>query len=398
MPNAMIFEELGITCLPTVDGHDITALRNTIKDALEYDGPVLVHAITQKGAGYKPATKDPELFHGIGAYNIQTGYPISEKPYSFTNAFSEQLLTMASRDKKIVAMTAAMSGGTGLKKFAEKYPDRFVDVGIAEEHLLGCAAGLAKAGYKPFVAIYSAFLQRAVDQMVTNVALEKLNVNICIDRAGLVGADGATHHGIFDMAYTKMIPGFTVLAPSCAHELKCALKTAASVDGPFVIRYPKGSAKDITDTGKVLQGQTKKEIVKLKIGKSRTLKKGNDIAILAFGDSVIDALEAYQMLKDRGIKCRVLDMRFVKPLDCEAIADAALCTHRILTVENGILSGGAGESVLTELSRMNLCDGLKFRALGIDDKFISHGEVDKLKTAANIDYKSIFDAAVSLLK
>lgn len=206
MPNAMIFEELGITCLPTVDGHDIASLRKTLNDALNYEGPVLVHAITQKGAGYKPAAKDPELFHGIGAYNIQTGYPISKKSYSFTNAFSEQLLDMATRNKKIVAMTAAMSGGTGLKAFAEKFPERFVDVGIAEEHLLGCAAGIAKAGYKPFVAIYSAFLQRAIDQMATNVALERLNVTLCIDRAGLVGADGATHHGILDIAYTKMIP------------------------------------------------------------------------------------------------------------------------------------------------------------------------------------------------
>lgn len=397
MPNAMIFEELGITCLPSVDGHNIEALQNTIKDALNYDGPVLVHAVTQKGAGYKPAAKDPELFHGIGAYNIQTGYPISDKPYSFTNAFSEQLLKMASRDKKIVALTAAMSGGTGLKPFAEKYEDRFIDVGIAEEHLLGSAAGLAKAGYKPFVAIYSSFLQRAIDQMATNIGLEKLNVNICIEHAGLVGSDGATHHGLMDIAYTKMIPGFTVIAPSCAHELKCALKTAQLTDGPFAIRYPKDEASDISDSGNVLKTKNDKDIKKFKIGTSRTLKKGNDVAILAFGPCVKDALEAHKMLKDRGINARIVDMRFVKPLDLDAISDAALCCHKIVTVEDGIIEGGAGQSVLATLMNMGLCDNLKFISLGVDDEFVEHGEVDKLKAAAKIDYKAIFNAAISLL-
>ena len=398
MPNAMIFEELGITCLPSVDGHDITALRETLQDAINFDGPVLVHAVTTKGAGYEPATKNPEGFHGIGAYNINTGKPISAKPYSFTNAFSEQLMKMAQRDKKIVALTAAMSTGTGLKEFSEKYSDRFIDVGIAEEHLVGSAAGLAKAGYKPFVAIYSAFLQRAIDQMATNVGIENLNVNLCIDRAGLVGADGATHHGVMDMVYTKMIPNFTVIAPSCAHELKRALKTAHVSPGPFAIRYPKGEAADINDQGRILKTQISSKVDKFQIGKSRTLKKGNDISILAFGSCVKDALEAHRMLKDRGINARVVDMRFVKPLDKDAIADAALDTHRIVTVEDGILEGGAGQSILSALMEMDLCQTTKFKSLGINDKFVPHGDVDKLKTATHIDYKSIFDAAVLLLK
>ena len=398
MPNAMIFEELGITCLPTVDGHNISALREALSDALEFDGPVLVHAITTKGAGYAPAVENPEGFHGIGAYNINTGKPISKSPYTFTNAFSEQLLRMASRDKKIVAMTAAMSTGTGLKAFAEKYPERFIDVGIAEEHLVGSAAGLAKAGYKPFVAIYSAFLQRAVDQMMTNVGIENLDVNLCIDRAGLVGADGATHHGVLDIAYTKMIPNFTVIAPSCAHELKCALKTAQLTPGPFAIRYPKGAAHDINDQGRVLKSQNTANVRKFTIGKARVLKKGSDVSILAFGSCVKEALEAHKMLQDRGIKARVLDMRFVKPLDTKAIADAALETHKIVTVEDGVLEGGAGQSVLDALMKMDLCNNLKFRSLGIDDQFVSHGDVDQLKTATHIDYKSIFEAAVLLLK
>ena len=398
MPNAMIFEELGITCLPSVDGHNIAALRSTIQDALNYDGPVLVHAVTTKGAGYAPAVQNPEGFHGIGAYNIKTGKAISTKPYTFTNAFSDQLMKMAERDKKIVAMTAAMSGGTGLKAFSQKYSDRFIDVGIAEEHLVGSAAGLAKAGYKPFVAIYSAFLQRAIDQMTTNVGIENLDVNFCIDRAGIVGADGATHHGVMDLVYSKMIPNFTVIAPSCAFELKRALKTAQLTPGPFAIRYPKGDAADISDTGRVLKTLIKDDVKKFKIGASRTIKKGNDISILAFGSCVKDALEAHRMLKDRGISASVVDMRFVKPLDKQAIADAALNTHKIITVEDGVLEGGAGQSVLNALMEMDLCQTVQFKSLGIEDKFISHGEVDKLKAAAHIDYKSIFNAAASLLK
>lgn len=398
MPNSMIFEDLGITCLPTVDGHDIEALQSTLKTALDYDGPVLVHAITQKGAGYAPATKDPETFHGIGAYNKQTGIPNKKKAYSFTNAFADALISMAEENKDIVALTAAMSGGTGLKNFAAKYPDRFIDVGIAEEHLVGTAAGLAKCGKKPFVAIYSAFLQRAIDQMATNIAIEKLNVTFCIDHAGLVGEDGPTHHGLMDIVYTKMLPNFVVMAPSCAHELKRALRTAEKLDGPFTIRYPKGKATEINDQGKILKNITRSVPEIFKIGESRTVKNGDDAAILAFGSCLYDALEAYDKLKKKGINCRVVDMRFVKPLDCHAIADAALETHKIVCVEDGVKQGGACSSVLDSLMEMDLCTNLKFKALGIDDKFIEHGKIDKLKTTAEIDSKSIYNAVVSLFK
>lgn len=398
MPNAMIFEELGIMCLPAVDGHDIEALQNTLKDALDFDGPVLVHAITQKGAGYAPAVKDPEKFHGIGAFNIQTGEGIDGKKYTFTNCFSDELCKMAQENSKIVALTAAMSGGTGLKNFASKYPDRFIDVGIAEEHLVGTASGLAKSGYKPYVAIYSAFLQRAIDQMITNVALPKLNVTFCIDRAGLVGADGPTHHGAFDIAYTKMIPGFTIITPSCALELRRALKTAEKNNGPFAIRYPKGEALEINPSGRILKNRNEDDALPFEIGKSRMLKSGNDAAILAFGSCVVDALKARNDLKQKGINCRVIDMRFVKPLDKEAIIDAALITHRIVCVEDGVKEGGAGSSVLSALMDMNLCEHLKFKALGIDEKFISHGEVDQLKTTAKIDHQSIYRAVVSLME
>lgn len=398
MPNAMIFEEFGITCLPTVDGHNIPALRKSLKAALNFNGPVLIHAVTQKGAGYEPAQKNPELFHGIGAYNIKTGRQKHKKQYTFTNAFSDQLMQMAKSDEKIVALTAAMSGGTGLKCFEKKYPDRFIDVGISEEHLIAAAGGLAKSGYKPFVAIYSAFLQRAIDQLITNVAIENLNVNICIDRAGIVGSDGVTHHGLFDIVYTKMIPNFTVLAPSCAYELKCALKTAYLNNGPFAIRYPRGCATDISNNGLISDEVLKKDVKEFKIGKARILKKGNDVSILAFGSCVKDALIAHTMLKERGINARVLDMRFVKPIDIDAIADAALCTHKIITVEDGIVDGGVGNSVLESLMKMGLCSNLKFVSLGVDNKFIEQGEIDQLKTAVKIDYNAIFNTAVSFFK
>lgn len=394
----MIFEELGITCLPTVDGHDIAALQKSLKDALEYNGPILVHAVTNKGAGYAPAADDPEKFHGIGSYKIESGETLDRKPYSFTNCFTDAIMDMAQKNEKIVTLTAAMSGGVGLKKFAKAYPDRFIDVGIAEEHLVGTAAGLAKAGLKPYVAIYSAFLQRAVDQMATNVALEKLNVCFCIDRAGIVGADGPTHHGMMDVAYTKILPGFRVIAPSCASELKRALKTAEVNNGPFAIRYPKAQCFEINNQGRILKTSSKDETKPFKIGESRTLKKGDDAAILAFGTSVVDALEAHKLLKEKQINCRVIDMRFVKPLDTDAISDAALCTHKIVCVEDGIKSGGAGESVLSALMDMDLCNNLKFKSLAIDDKFIPHGQIDQLKTTAKIDSESIYKAVVSLMK
>lgn len=398
MPNSLMFEELGITCLPIVDGHNISSLRDTLEDALNFDGPVLIHAITQKGAGYDPAVKDPESFHGIGAYNIRTGKPKSEPQYTFTNCFSDEILKMGKSNDKIVAMTAAMAGGTGLKSFENEFPERFIDVGIAEEHLVGTAAGLAKNGYKPFVAIYSAFLQRAIDQMVTNVALENLNVTFCIDRAGIVGADGSTHHGLFDMVYTRMIPNFTVIAPSCAYELRCALKTAEKFDGPFAIRYPRGKTYEIGASGKILKNLKTNSATTFEIGKSRKLTKGSDASILAFGDCVIDALEACEKLKKQDIKVSVYDMRFVKPLDVDAIKEACQTTDVIVSVEDGIVQGGVGQEILHHINEFDACDRCKFKALGVDDKFVNHGPIDKLKTTANIDVKSIVETVVSLNK
>lgn len=391
MPDAILFEELGITCMPSVDGHDICALRNSLRKAFSYDGPVLIHARTHKGAGYEPALKDPELFHGIGAYDIKTGKPLCNNDDSYTSVFSDELVKLAKKDERIVAMTAAMSGGTGLKKFQKEFPKRFIDVGIAEEHLVGIATGLAKNGYKPVVAVYSAFLQRAIDQMIINVALENLDVVFCIDRAGIVGPDGVSHHGLFDISYCSMIPNLTIIAPSSALELRRALHTAFEMGGPFAIRYPRGKAADF-DIKK-----TNKNINSFSIGKSRTLKKGSDVSILAFGACVKDALEAHETLKERDIKARVIDMRFIKPLDVKAITKAVKDTGKIVVVEDGVISGGAGSAVLQEIAKSGLLKQCCFKNLGVDDTFVTHGDVDKLKATVHIDSKSIVDAVASLI-
>lgn len=368
IPDPLMFEKIGITCTPIIDGHNIVELKKTLRMALNYDRPVLVHVFTHKGAGYKPAAKDPELFHGIGPYDIKSGKPKKNNTYTFTKAFGDSVFAEAKDNDKVVALTAAMAGGTGLKPFAEKFNDRFIDVGIAEEHLLGIASGLAIGGYKPVVAVYSAFLQRSFDQIVTNIALPNLDVVICVDRAGLVGPDGVSHHGLFDMAISKNIPNMTVLAPSNAHDLKCALHTAVNNHGPYLIRYPRGEALEFD-----------KKITKLK--KSIVVKKGEGAAILAFGDCVIDAIAAVIDLD-----VRVVDMRFVKPLDVSAIKKACE-TGKVITVENGILSGGAGEAVLAEIKKLGL--NPKFKSLGIDDKFIAHGTINELKHIAGIDAEAI---------
>lgn len=397
MPDFMIFEELGIPCLPTVDGHNMTKLRNTIEKAINFDGPVLVHATTIKGAGYKPAEENPEMFHGIGPYDIKTGKAIAEKSYTYTNAFSEQLMKLADSDNRIVALTAAMSSGTGLKPFQKKFKNRFIDVGIAEEHLVGLAAGLAKSGRIPFVAVYSAFLQRAIDQMITNVGIDKLNVKFCIDRAGLVGPDGVSHHGMMDMNYAKMIPGFTVIAPSCAHELKRAVLTAYENFGPYAIRYPRGKAPEIDNDGNILDEISDAKVKSFEVGKSRELKDGNDLTIMAFGSCVKDALYAHKELSDKGYSVRCLDMRFVKPLDEQAIIKSAMETGKILVVEDGIKNGGAASAILDFLSANDLTRKVQFRSLAIDDQFVQHGTIDELKKAANIDTKSIVAASIKIL-
>ncbi|HIY83012.1 1-deoxy-D-xylulose-5-phosphate synthase [Rubneribacter sp.] len=379
IPRSMMFEQLGILCTAPIDGHDIGLLKETLAAVLETDGPVLVHAVTRKGAGYEPAVRNPEKFHGIAPFDIATG-EVKKKPAAaptYTSVFGRALVAEARRDERIVAITAAMKGGTGLDAFAEEFPERFVDAGIAEEHAVGLASGLALGGRKPVVAIYSTFLQRAIDQMIINNALPNLDVVFAIDRAGVVGEDGPTHHGMFDLAFTRMVPNMRVLAPSNEAELAHALHTALALGGPFAIRYPRGAAEGVP---------VPDEPCVLEEGKARVVREGKDAAILAFGRMVAPALGAAELLAERGVEARVVDMRWVKPLDANEIARAAE-TGLVVTVEGGVISGGAGEGVLGEMARLGCV--APALTLGIPDRYIPQGAPKALLHDLGLDAEGI---------
>ena len=379
VPDTMLFEQLGILCTPPINGHDIAAMKDILATALAADGPVLMHVVTKKGAGYEPAEKDPVRFHGVGPYDVQTGISAKGRAAvpSFTEVFGKALVREARVDEHIVGITAGMLTGTGLQEFSREFPDRFIDVGIAEENAVGMAAGLAFGGLKPVVAIYSTFLQRAFDQMAIDVVLPRCNVVFAIDRAGIVGEDGPTHHGVNDIAYCRTLPGLRMIAPSDEAELACALHTALRLGGPVAVRYPRGAG---------MGAPVPTSPVMLPVGESRTLREGEDVAILAFGDRVYAALDAADKLADDGIDARVVDMRWIKPID-EAAIEAAAETDLVVTVENGILSGGAGEAVLQVMAKRGL--EAPVRLLGVDDKFVPHGNCATLLSDLSLDADGI---------
>ena len=380
IPDTMMFEKLGIVCSAPIDGHNIPLMKETISSVLSAQGPVLIHAVTKKGAGYAPAEANPTKFHGIAPFNVEDGElkasGCSAKTY--TSVFGEAIVREAANNKDVVAITAAMSDGTGLEHFSRSFPDRFFDVGIAEEHAVGFAAGLASKGKRPVVAIYSTFIQRAIDQMIIDVALPKLPVVFALDRAGLVGEDGPTHHGVFDLVFARMMPGLCVMAPSNEDELSNALHTALLQDFPVCIRYPrgKGPGVDVSQCAQVLE-----------VGKSKCLRKGSDLAILAFGSMVNRALEAAVMLEKDGIGARVVDMRWVKPLDISEIKKCAKL-GLVVTVEEGVIAGGVGQEVQGHVIKAN--DKCKFLNLGIGDEFITHGSCDKLLSEIGLNSKGIY--------
>lgn len=379
VPDTMLFEQLGIVCSPPINGHDMSRLRTEIKRALESSSPVLLHVITKKGAGYPPAEQNPSKFHGVGPYDIETG-ELSKKSHgvlTYTQAFSATLLKEAEKDNTIVAITAAMIDGTGLRPFVDEYPERSFDVGIAEGHALGMASGLALGGLKPVVAMYSTFLQRAIDQTIINNALPDLDIVLAVDRAGLVGDDGPTHHGIFDIVYLRMIPNLKVLAPADESELASALHTALALKGPVALRYPRGEACGVPlpDNPKLLE-----------VGKSRCVREGNDISILSFGRMLSYACEAADILEELSISARVVDMRWIKPLDIEAIR-AASKTSLVVTLEEGVVEGGVGEEVLEVLVKEHLHSNVV--NLGIPDTFIEQGSVAHLFQDLGLDGKGI---------
>ncbi len=388
LPHTMIFEQLGIVCTAPIDGHDIPTLKETLSVVLSMDAPVLVHVVTRKGAGYEPAERDPEHFHGVGPYDIATGKP-KAKPSavpSYTAVFGQALEQAAEADERVVAITAAMEGGTGLKPFAQKFPDRFVDVGIAEEQAVAMAAGLAAAGMKPVVAIYSTFMQRAIDQLIIDCALPDFNVVFALDRAGIVGEDGATHHGVFDLVYTRMVPHLRVLAPSDEAELARALPTALALGGPVAIRYPRGTAQGV---------EIPSDPELLPLGKSRVLREGTDGALLGFGSLVHPALEAAELLAAQGLELRVVDMRWVKPLDDDALVAAAQ-TPLVVTLEDGVIAGGAGEGVAGRMSELGL--EVPQLLLGIPDRFVAHGKPALLYEELGLDGPGIAQAVLQKLQ
>ncbi len=387
IPQSMIFEHLGIVCTAPIDGHNIHELRETLALVLAMDAPVLMHVVTKKGAGYEPALRDPERFHGVGPFDIRTGASTaapSSAP-SYTSVFGAALVREAQADENVVAITAAMEGGTGLKPFAAAFPDRFIDVGIAEEQAVGMASGLAAGGKKPVVAIYSTFLQRAIDQMIIDVALPNHNVVFAIDRAGVVGNDGPTHHGVFDLVYMRMVPNMRVLAPSNEAELACALHTALALGGPFAVRYPRGAGEGVP---------VPEEPAVFEEGRARLVREGSDVALLAFGRMVSSASAAADLLAEQGVSARVLDMRWVKPLDAQAIADAAQ-TGLVVTVEDGVIAGGAGAGVLEELARQGLCP--RTLVLGIDDEYVMQGKTELLMRDLGLDAAGIAQRVLAAL-
>ena len=388
-----LFEELGFYYIGPIDGHNIQHLIPVLKNIRDKreQGPILVHVVTQKGYGYSPAEQSSDKFHGVSKFNIKTGTQNKSKkgPPSYTSVFSKELINLAKKDKKIVAITAAMPSGTGLDHFAEKFPERFFDVGIAEQHAVTFAAGLAAEGMKPFATIYSTFLQRAYDQIIHDVAIQELPVRFAIDRAGLVGADGPTHAGSFDIAYLANIPKMVLMAAADENELKRMVVTAANInDRPSAFRYPRGESIGILSP---------KKTEPLTIGKGHIIKKGNKVAILSFGARLYESLKAAEILDKKGISTSVADARFCKPLDTKLIK-SLISTHDILiTIEEGVV-GGFGSHVMQHLTDNSLLKiNSNIQSIVFPDKFIDHATPDTMYKNANMDALSIVKRVIKLI-
>ena len=384
----MLFEAFNFEYFGPINGHNLNHLIDILNNIKCLNEPVLLHVSTKKGKGYSPAEKNPVYFHGVGCFNADTGESIN-KEYSvptYTQVFGETILEMAKKDDRIVAVTAAMPEGTGLVKFSEAYPDRFFDVGIAEQHAVTFAAGLATEGFKPVVAIYSTFLQRAYDQILHDVCIEALPVVFAIDRGGIVGEDGATHNGLFDLSYLRSLPNMVVMAPKDENELARMLATSFAHKGPIAVRYPRGDVEGV---------KIEKRDIPVPIGKGEVLQKGDDILILAIGRSVSEALTACVTLAEKGISATVVNCRFVKPLDADLIGALAREIPRIITVEENVRQGGFGSAVLECLCDQGIT-GFRLQCIGIPDTFVEHGSQKILRSKYGIDASNIVNAAKRL--
>ena len=376
----MFFEDIGFKYLGPIDGHNIENMEGIFKGAKELEEPVLIHVLTKKGKGYKPAEEEPDRFHATSPFEIETGKPKKIKGKDYSKVFGEKIVKMAEKNKKIVAITASMRDGTGLTKFAQKYPERFFDVGIAEQHALTFAAGLAKEGMIPFVPIYSSFYQRAYDQVIHDICMQNLPVIMCVDRAGIVGADGETHQGILDLSFFKVIPNITIMAPKDFKELEDMMSFAVKLNKPVVIRYPRGGeAKEKFITHSFIQYK-----------KADVLTIGKDVTIIAIGNQVSKAMNLYRELKKININAEVINARFLKPFDKYTVLNSIYKTHFVVTLEDNTLIGGLGSEVKELVSGKNIPNVI-IKTFGYPDVFVEHGTPQELEEKYRLDEKSVYN-------
>lgn len=369
----MYFEDIGFTYLGPVDGHNLKKLEDILERSKKIKGPVLIHIITKKGKGYRLAEENPDKFHGISAYNKETGE--TKKSNNYSKIFGNKLIELAQKDKKIVAVTAAMKDGTGLKEFAEKFPDRFFDVGIAEQHAVGLIAGMAKAGLKPVMPIYSSFLQRGYDQIIHDIALSNIPVTICVDRAGIVGNDGETHQGIFDLSFLSSIPNIVIMAPKNFEELEKMLEFGVNLNKPVFIRYPRGG-----------ENYQFKKTEKIEYGIAETIVEGTDLSIIAIGNMVGRAKEIADLLPEKSIE--IINTRFLKPLDEKTILKSIEKTKKAITIEDNVLKGGLGSAVIEAVNKSGI-ENIKVKTFGYDDIFVEHGTVKEIEDKYNLSKEKI---------
>ncbi len=387
LPN-ILFEELGFRYFGPLDGHDIEELVGVLTQIRDVPGPVLLHVMTKKGKGYTFAEEDAEKFHGVGGFYKATGMSRSEstKP-SYSEIFGGALIELAERDRAVIAVTAAMKEGTGLAAFSRAFPERFFDVGIAEQHAVTFSAALARGGFKPFVAVYSTFLQRAFDQIIHDVALQKLPVKFVLDRAGLVGEDGPTHHGAFDLSYMRLVPGMVLMAPKDEEELRCMLLAALAYDrGPIALRFPRGAVPGVEPRG---------EAAPVEIGKGEIVREGRDVCLIAIGSMVRASVDASRLLDEAGIDAAVVNARFVKPLDRELILSIGARGIPVVTVEENAMQAGFGSAVLQLLGGAGPCKAAL--TIGIPDRFVAHGRRDELLDEAGLSPRGIAKAVSEFL-
>lgn len=381
---SMLFENMGLKYIGPIDGHDIAAMTEVFKVAKEFDGPVIIHTITQKGKGYALAEKSPCKYHGVSPFDLESGESKMSPKNSYSKAFGQSLIKLAREDKRITAITAAMPDGTGLNSFSKEFKDRFFDVGIAEQHAVTLAAGMASNGLKPVFAVYSTFLQRGFDQVIHDVCIQDLPVVFAVDRAGIVGEDGETHQGIMDISYLSLIPNMTIVAPKCIDEVEILLKWAFEKNSPVAIRYPRGG--DIIDNISPID--------EVRYGKWEIINKGSKTCIIATGKMVQHAVYAKDMLYEQGINPTIVNATFIKPIDKELIKEIADKGYNIMTIEDNILKGGLGSCVRDYLLEIGYTG--KIKSLGYDDEFVPQGKVDVLYKAYKLDCESIRKSILEL--